>query len=291
MYRGQCANSSIHARNTVNLLVILKGRHKAIALVYSLLIADYSINLTIPAATGAAIDGVLRGSRVEAVTFAACWLGSATLSAIRRSVDTRIFSSIVADTATGVVMKQTRDGKSLNIIAARSSLSREIVSFYAQDLPALLKGIITSFGSILLMSFYYPLGSAICLVGAIPSILISYVFFKKTRATIQKIHDAAERDLNLIRTGSEKKILNHHRILSKRRILHSDREAMASYIISINALAFLLMVIFNVTEMNKSFGSTYSVIAYAVSFFGILYELPVFIGAIARIRDISLRLQ
>lgn len=274
-----------------SLLSLLGRRKHHVALVYALTLADNLVSVAIPAAIGAAIDGVLHERHVELFAFVALWLVGSGLSAFRQSYDTRVFTGLSAEFASAVATHQNKAGHGMSVVAARSNLSREAISFFAQDLPMILRGAISSIGALALLFFYDLRVALFCAAMLVPIGYANILFFGRSKQINKRYNNRLERELNTLRSGHRGKIQKHYWTLSRRRIALSDGEALTSLTGRAFALVALVGSLLVLPGASESPGSLFSIVSYVLLFFTGLADLPLFVGGMGRLHDITSRLK
>jgi ABC-type bacteriocin/lantibiotic exporter with double-glycine peptidase domain len=126
----------------------------SILLTYGLTLLENLFELIHPLTIGIAINGLLQQSYGSLIPFAAAWLVHALMSVFRQTYDTQIFSRIYTKLATSTVLAQTKQGVPLSQIAARSSLSREFVSFFERDIPEIINSLFGFVGALVMLFRY-----------------------------------------------------------------------------------------------------------------------------------------
>lgn len=260
-------------------------------LVYALMVIDNLISVSLPAFTGWALDGLLHGQSTGLIALAVVWALGASLSAFRQSYDTRLFTRLSSEFASSVAARHSAEGKSLSLVSARSNLSREVISFFAQDLPMMCRGTILALGALAILFTYNLLAGAICALVLIPTAVTNLLFFRQARRINKKLNNRVEREIIALGTENSRTVWRHYLALSRRRIMLSDREALTSYVMRMSALAAMIALMLNINVPSMSPGDMYATIAYAMLFFTGLGDIPLFVGGMGRLRDIMSRLQ
>jgi len=273
------------------LVSIFGPRIKGVALVYLLLIADNLAWVALPAFTGRALDGLLSGSYGGLIALIGVWIAGSVLSTFRQSYDTRLFTSLSSEFASSVAARHAAAGKSISLVSARSNLSREVVSFFAQELPMACRGAIAALGALVVLFTYDVVVAAICAAVLVPTSLANARFFSQSRWINRRLNNRLEREIIALGTESSRAVRRHYLALARRRVMLSDREALTSLVMRIAALVALVLLLLNVSAASWSPGDMYAMIAYAMMFFTGLVDVPLFVGAVARFRDIMARLE
>lgn len=76
-----------------------------------------------------------------------------SFGALRRRVDTQVFTNIYAKLATNVTISQKQLGVSHATILARTGLSKEFVNFFELHFPIFLTSLVSIVGSVVMLFF------------------------------------------------------------------------------------------------------------------------------------------
>ena len=272
------------------LLHVLGPRRGSVILVYALLLGDNLVSIALPASIGYGLDGVLRQDYLPLALMAAVWLVAATLSGLRQSLDTRVFTSLSSNFAASVAAEQSAEGRSLSMVSARSNLSREVISFFGQDLPMMVRGGVSALGALAILFFYDLAVAGICAVALIPTLYANLHLFGRARRVHNRLNNRLEREIVALAANDDRLIRRHYLALSRRRIQLSDREALTSFVMRITALVAMTAVMLDASRRDASPGDIFATISYALIFFNNLSDAPLFVGGISRLRDILARL-
>ena len=118
---------------------------------FSLVAAENLLINTYPLFAGFAINQVVSGSFWGAAGYALLMIVIYSVSAARRSVDTRVFAKIYAEIAVPVILRQRESGSSHSETAARVALSREFVDFFELHLPLFTTSVFSAVGSVVML--------------------------------------------------------------------------------------------------------------------------------------------
>jgi ABC-type multidrug transport system fused ATPase/permease subunit len=263
----------------------------SILLTYGLTLLENLFELLHPLTIGIAINGLLKQSYGSMTPFAAAWLVHALVSVFRQVYDTRIFSRIYTNLATSTVLEQTRQGIPLSQIAARSSLSRELVGFFERDIPEIMNSIFGFVGALVMLFTYDWQIGFYCLLLLLPLSAANYIYSYRTRLLHQKLNDQLECEVQILSHQQPDVIQSHYSSLAKWRIQLSNAEAATwgtfeIFIVS----AFTAILIRTVTSLEAKTGDIYAIISYAWSYRQSLDRVPFLVQQFTRLQDIGSRL-
>lgn len=112
------------------LTLIAKKNFKKLFLTFSLVLAENGLFLVYPVLAGIAINAIVAGDTILALSYSGLVFVGWGLGSIRRRVDTQVFTRIYAGLAVSVIMNEKRAAKDESVIIARANLSREFVDFF-----------------------------------------------------------------------------------------------------------------------------------------------------------------
>ncbi|MBE2985407.1 hypothetical protein CCAL9344_08705 [Campylobacter sp. RM9344] len=271
------------------LLFIAKQNFKRLFFTFSLVLAENGLFLVYPILAGIAINAIVDGNTLLALSYSAMVFIGWGLGAVRRRVDTQVFTKIYAELAVSVIMSEKRAKKDESTIIARANLSREFVDFFEQHFPMLFTSAVSIFGSAIMLLFIeFYVGLAVCVLLVIFAILLPKYIAKNERLYL-KLNNQLEREAKRINAGDEYILTRHYGILSRLRIRISNREAMSFFIIGVSAAILFSLAIFLLSSNNANAGHIYSVLTYLWTFAISLDDAPKLIEEFSKLKDIGKR--
>lgn len=269
------------------LLGVSAGHKVALALTYVLTILENIAALLYPILIGKAIDGLLEDSRSGLYVLAIVLAVHLMIGVGRHMYDTRIFSRIYAELAGDMVVRQRASGTSIEQVAARVSLSREIVDFWQVEVPAIAKAFISFGGAIvLLLSLSLPVG-AVALAMLLPITIANWWFGRRSLRLNTALNDVLEREVAIVANASPAKVRKHFERLTRWRVRVSDAEAATWSIVE---LAIIILIIAALLILSQTPGATvgtiFAVLGYVLAFGDAVDDLPNIVQNVARVRDI-----
>jgi hypothetical protein len=268
------------------------SKHRgSILLTYGLTLLENLFELIHPLTIGIAINGLLKQSYSSMIPFAAAWLVHALVSVFRQVYDTRIFSRIYTNLATSTVLEQTRQGIPLSQIAARSSLSREFVSFFERDIPEIINSLFGFVGALVMLFIYDWQIGFYCLLLLLPLSIVNYVYSRRTRLLHQRLNDQLESEVNVLSCKQPDTIQFHYTALAKCRIQLSNAEAITWLILEVFIVGvFAATLIRTVTLLGAKTGDIYAIISYTWNYRQSLDRVPFLVQQFNRLQDIGSRI-
>lgn len=268
---------------------ILRANLGAFALTFGLLGLENALFLAYPLLGGFAIDAMLKGDALSASAYALMVLGFYTVGALRRAVDTRVFSAVYARLAAEVAADQHGMGQSASRVVARVDLAREFVGFFQDHLPMLATSVISIFGAVAMLAWLdLTLGMAAAL--ALALVLVAFPAFARQNEGLQaRVNDQREREVDVLSQG--RAVLRYFTLLSRLQVRLSDLEARAYLALGVIAGAlFLTAVLVLARAETQDAGRIYAVMTYLWTFVMSLDEAPRLAEHLAKLRDTAQRL-
>lgn len=302
-YLIQIANSMTLAKSASPLSVklgrqsaskTLKGIARAypgkLGLTLSLVAAENVMLLAYPLFAGFAVNAILQNDTANAAWYAGIVLSFWLVGALRRAIDTRIFTKIYADLAVSVVVSERLSGQSTSTAAARVILAREFIDFFEKHLPIMATALVSLFGAAVMLVFIEPwlgvatLGALLLCLAWLPR------FARRNQRLHERLNDRLEREVGLVQRVAPGTLLRHYTVLSKLRIWLSDREATAFLFNGVvAAILFGGAIVLMASNPYVNAGHVYAVMTYLWTFVSSLDEAPVMVDQMARLRDIGKR--
>ncbi|WP_249932520.1 ABC transporter six-transmembrane domain-containing protein [Campylobacter mucosalis] len=125
---------------------IARQNFKKLSLTFCIVLAENGLFLIYPILAGIAINAVVSGDILLALSYSVMVFLGWGLGAIRRRVDTQVFTKIYADLVVKVIMSEKSANQDSSTIIARANLSREFVNFFEQHFPIFFTSVVSIFG-------------------------------------------------------------------------------------------------------------------------------------------------
>jgi ABC-type multidrug transport system fused ATPase/permease subunit len=243
-----------------------------------------------PLFAGFAIDAIVKGQWWHASSYALVVLFFWLIGALRRSVDTRVYTKIYAELAVPVIQTQRQLQADPSTVVARVGLSREFVDFFEKHIPVLATSLLSILGSALMLTIIEFWVGIACMVVMLVFAILLPAFSQRNQQLHQRLNDRIEQDVTVITSGTSHQLHRHYRWLGLIRVHISDREALAYLAIgSCAALLFLLAITLLIAQPQLTAGHVYAVMTYLWNFITSLDEGPSLVDHYARLRDVGQR--
>lgn len=271
------------------LLHIAKTHHKKLIGTFSLVALENVLFLCYPLVGSFAVNAVMNGQLWHALTYSLMVLVIWGVGSARRAVDTRAFVRIYAELAVPLIISQ-RTTDSTSTTTARVALSRQFVDFFEQHLPVFLTAFFSIVGSvIMLMAIEFWSGvTALIILLIFISILPKYT--KVNDKLYFKLNNRLEKEVDLIERTNKHELTRHYDLVSRLRVLISNREAISYLVIGIAMSVLFGMTLARFTLYGYgSAGHIYAVITYLWTFAMSLDDMPRLMEQYAELKDIGKR--
>jgi ABC-type multidrug transport system fused ATPase/permease subunit len=261
-----------------------------VLLTYGLFNLENLLGLARPWVLGLAIDDLLHSSCRGAVLLAVQQLGFMLLSTGRQMYDTRAFTRIYADLATGLVLQQRRHDVETSRVAARSALSREIVDFFEHNLPYVFQSLYSVLGAIVMLALCDGWMVPVCLTLLAPVYFLSVFYAHRTYALNSGLNNELEREVEIIGRARPQEVRRHYDTVRQWRIRLSNYQAMNCcllhlFVMGLISTALVRCCLTNVVEA----GQIFAVLGYVMMFVMGLGNVPALVQQLSRLRDITRR--
>ncbi|WP_019586214.1 ABC transporter six-transmembrane domain-containing protein [Deinococcus apachensis] len=277
---------------TRTLGALYRAHRPRMLLTYALSLLENVFDLLYPLATGLAIDGLLAGRFAGLALFAGVWLAHTVTGVVRQRFDTRTFTHIYGELAARMVAEQVRRGLPTSQVVARSALAREVVDFFERDVPGVLGSLVGFAGALGMLFVYDRLTGLACLALLVPVALFSRPAARRALTLNRKLNDELEREVDVLSRPRGAAVRDHYRRLARWRVRLSDTEAAHWGVLELFLIVLAGFVFVRAAGLpNAQPGTIYAVIAYLWNFMDSLAGIPFLVQQLARLRDITGRME
>jgi hypothetical protein len=259
---------------------------------YGLFSLENLLRLAQPLVLGWAIHDLLQSSMRGLALFLGQHIVFLAVASARRLNDTRCFTRIHADLATGLVLDQRGRDVDVSRVAARSSLSREIVNFFEHDMVVAIYCLYSIFGALAMLAWADPVLLGYCLALILPAYLLSRWIGPQSLLLNGRLNDEVEREVEVIERAQPGEVRAHFDVIRRWRIALSDRDAF-----SYGVLEMLIFVATAAALMRTCVrpgvdaGTIFAVLGYVIVYVSGIVNVPLLVQQLSRLRDIRNRLQ
>ena len=216
---------------------IAKRNKRQLFLTFLLVAMENLMAILYPLFAGFAINAVVKGDVLYALSYAVVVFVMWTIGMFRRRVDTRVFTKIYAEMAVPMIINQRNKGNDASAVAARVALSREFVDFFELHLPIFITSLVSIVGALVMLLF---LEIWVGILGLfIMFILVLWIprLAKINDKLYSKLNNRLENEVYLIEKNKIEHLEKHYKFTTKLRILISNRKAFGYFCVGIFATA------------------------------------------------------
>jgi ABC-type multidrug transport system fused ATPase/permease subunit len=271
---------------------IFRAERWRIALTYGVTLLENLFYLLYPWTIGLAIDGLLaRHGWRSLVPLVAIWAAHIVIGAARQVYDTWVFARIHAALATTTIERQRLAGIDTTEIAARSTMSRELVDFFEREVPTLMTSALGLVGGIAMLFWYDRTVGLIVTAWMAPVLLVYGIMGRRAHRLNRALNDETEREVDLIQRNRFAPLASHFRRRGRMRVRLSNAEAMSWSLVELCSITAVLLVLLRMTSLPSiQAGELYAMLAYVWRVLECLDQAPTLVQRFARLLDIRRRL-
>jgi len=290
---SQAARSeSENDRDIASLRHLFRRYRGPILLTYGLIVLENLIRLVQPLVMGLAISDLIQSSPRGMLLFMLQCGVQMLVTCGRHLYDTRTFGTISADLAGDMVLQQRADDVETSRVAARSSLSRQLVSFFEMGVPVMATTLFALLGALAVLVWYDAVLGFLCGVSLCCYAAFSRLLARKSAELNQRRHDLQELEVDVVERHNTGEVRDHFSTLRNLQVKLSDWHAASFGLMNFCLVLFLGVIVLRWETMAAmSAGDLVSLIRYAVMFVSGLTNVPMVVQQLVRLADICRRLR
>ena len=243
----------------------------------------------IPLFIGFAIDGLLDNDTTALLRLAAVIAGLIAVSVVRRIYDTRVYGTIRIALGSELIGRSDRipvSGQN-----ARLGMSRELVDFLEEEVPALMNSTVQLIVSLIVLFSFHPMLSYAALGSAVVMIAIYGTFHSRFFRLNADLNHQSEMQVGILESKSPERLLSHLKKLRRVEVRLSDTEAYVYGVIFVVLMGFILFNLwFATTNIETTVGTIFSIISYSWEFVDSALVLPATLQGWSRLSEIMERI-
>lgn len=268
-----------------------RRRRPQIAFTYGLTLLEKLFELLYPFALGLAIDGLLAGRDAPALLpFVAIWGLHIVVGIGRHLYDTRLFARVHAELAMATVLRQRAAGAGTAEVAARATMSRELVDFVEREVPAVAAVVVGLAGGIAMTGYYDALAGLALAAMLAPMAAVNRAFGRRAGRLNRGLNDRAEREVATIEGGDRRRVEAHFLALARWRVRLSNAEAVTWTAVELLAMAATVLVVLRAAGLpGAQPGEIFAVMAYVWRVLQCVDQIPLIVQQVGRLLDIRRR--
>jgi ABC-type multidrug transport system fused ATPase/permease subunit len=281
------------AKSLSQLLHVLFAKYRGLILVtYGLTFLENVFELLYPLVIGLTIDRLLQGSYLGLIALVSIWLLHTVIEVGRNIYDTRAFAQIYSHLATSIVLEQKQQNIPTSQIVARSSLSREFVDFFEQDIPHIMTALFGFIGAWVMLLVYDVQIALYCLLLCVPLSGLNYFYAQKSLGLNHQLNNQLEREVDILGGEHPENVQLHFQRLSRIRIQLSNTAALNWGVMELWIIVlFMAVMIRAVMLFGSQPGEIYAVISYTWNYRQSLDVVPTLVQQLGRLHDIGERMR
>lgn len=263
-----------------------------ISLTYALTMIEDLLELSYPWATGLAINGLLAHDYRMAAPVMIAWLLHTAVGGARQMYDTRLYTKVYNAIVIDTVLRQREAGIEPTAVAARSTMSREFVTFFEKDMPVVINAVVGIVGSAAIL-FYYDLviGAAVTLLFA-PVAVINRNYMRLSLSLNAGLNNQLEQEVRVIDAGERQAVTDHFAAVRDWRIKLSDADARNWTAIELLSMLVFVLVLLRVAYMPApEAGTIFAIFFYVWRLMEKLDLSPQIVQQLMRLKDIRRRIE
>ena len=263
-----------------------------ISLTYALTVIEDLLELSYPWATGLAINGLLSHDYRMAAPVMIAWMLHTAVGCGRQMYDTRLYTEVYNAIVTDTVLRQRQAGIEPTAVAARSTMSREFVTFFEKDMPVVINAVVGIVGSAAIL-FYYDLviGAAVTLL-FVPVAVINRNYMRLSLALNASLNNQLEQEVKVIDGAQPQAVMGHFAEVRAWRIKLSDADARNWTMIEVLSMMVFVLVLLRVAYLpNPEAGTIFAMFFYVWRLMEKLDLSPQIVQQLMRLQDIRRRIE
>ncbi len=271
---------------------IFAANRMKLLLTYLLLNVENLLRLSQPLVIGLAINDLLHESSFGLLLFVGQHLSHLLISSLRQMYDTRVYTSIYTDLATNLVVDQRERDIGLSRVAAQSSLSRQFVEFFENQVPLIIRSSYSIIGALIMLAFYDRVLVPVCLGLLLPAVVLNRIYSRRTLELNQQLHDELENEVDVIDGGNSVSVRRHFDAVASCRIKLSDCEALNFGTLELFVLGVMVVALLrSCSTIAATPGDIFSVFRYVLMLLMGFDAIPKLVEHLSRLKDLTRRLR
>jgi hypothetical protein len=263
-----------------------------IAFTYALTVIEDLLELSYPWATGLAINGLLAQDYRMIAPVMIAWVLHTGISCGRQMYDTRLYTQVYNTIVIDTVLRQRQSGIEPTRVAARSAMSRELVTFFEKDMPVVLNAVVSIVGSTAILFYYDLVIGAVAALLFLPVAIINRGYMRRSLMLNEGLNNQLEHEVQVIERAQEAPVAGHFAEVRAWRVKLSDADAFNWAAIEGLSILVFLLVLLRVAHMpGADVGSIFAIFVYVWRLMEKLDLMPQIVQQIMRLKDIRRRIE
>jgi hypothetical protein len=263
-----------------------------IAFTYVLTVIEDLLELSYPWATGLAINGLLAQDYRMIAPVMIAWVLHTAIGCGRQMYDTRLYTEVYNTIVIDTVLRQRQSGIEPTRVAARSAMSRELVTFFEKDMPVVLNAVVSIVGSTAILFYYDLVIGAVAALLFIPVAILNRGYMRRSLMLNEGLNNQLEHEVQVIARAQEGAVAGHFAEVRAWRVKLSDADAFNWTAIEGLSILVFLLVLLRVAHMpGADVGSIFAIFVYVWRLMEKLDLMPQIVQQVMRLKDIRRRIE
>lgn len=262
------------------------------SLTYALTVIEDLLELSYPWATGLAINGLLAHDYRMAAPVMIAWVLHTAVGSARQMYDTRLYTRVYNAIVIDTVLRQRQAGIEPTAVAARSTMSREFVTFFEKDLPVVINAVVGIVGSAAILFYYDLMIGAVVTLLFVPVAAINRNYMRRSLALNAGLNNQLEEEVRIIEGAEPQAVADHFTHVRAWRVKLSDADALNWTAIEVMSMLVFVLVLVRVAYMpNPEAGTIFAMFFYVWRLMEKLDLSPQIVQQLMRLKDIRARIE
>jgi ABC-type multidrug transport system fused ATPase/permease subunit len=263
-----------------------------ISLTYALTVIEDLLELSYPWATGLAINGLLAHDYRMAAPVMIAWMLHTAVGCGRQMYDTRLYTEVYNAIVVDTVLRQRQAGIEPTAVAARSTMSREFVTFFEKDMPVVINAVVGIVGSAAILFYYDLVIGAVVTLLFVPVAVINRKYMRLSLALNASLNNQLEQEVRVIDGAQRQAVTGHFAEVRAWRIKLSDADARNWTMIEVLSMLVFVLVLLRVAYLpNPEAGTIFAMFFYVWRLMEKLDLSPQIVQQLMRLQDIRRRIE
>jgi len=263
-----------------------------ILLTYALTTVEDLLELSYPWATGLAINGLLAHDYKMAVPVMVAWVLHTVVGSGRQMYDTRLYTRVYNAIVIDTVLRQRQAGIEPTAVAARSTMSREFVTFFEKDMPVVINAVVGIVGSAAILFWYDLIVGAVVTLLFVPVALLNRGYMRRSLALNKGLNNQLEHEVRVIDASERQGVADHFAQVRDWRIKLSDADAFNWTAIEAMSMLVFVLVLARVAYLpSPEAGTIFAMFFYVWRLMEKLDLSPQIVQQLMRLKDIRQRIE
>lgn len=273
----------------MNIKAVARQNKRGLIFIFLLILADSALSVLYPLFIGYAIDDAIKQTYSGAIWLAGLGVTTLVVASARRFYDSRFYAKVLEKMTVELNEKLMETSSSTK--AARFHMLNEMVEFFENNIPALVRSVIGLAGTLMVIATLNLDILWLCLGVMLLVIIVYGVTGNKTLRYNKEYNNELEGQVDIVSENNTDMLRQHIRRLMKWNIKLSDLEMINFSIVWLTMIIALVYAINFAAQGNAiTYGAIFSLVMYFFQFMEDVISLPLFYQQWLRLKEIGQRL-